>query len=289
MQARGLVQIVREAAVSTGEAGRERGPSQTPPAFAVILGEQEASAQLRAAWGWSRGDHGFRPLGLDSRASGVRMIVRRLPTGEPWFDSQRFTRRFRSAEVDHKDGTTANEQPRTMASADAAKRLGPLIRNRMTTMGLDNLPKRCSCSSSKHLPNNGKTHKANQPCPFETGNYPQGVCGTCCSLRGGVAAYELETLGETDLSERMYQDMTVEEAKDFSEELQAVADRLKSEHVGQNNKPKQLVWKGVLNAETGKREYQQLADFEEALVEIRKASRWYKTVARLGYGVTAWC
>jgi hypothetical protein len=220
MQARGLVQIALPAAVSAGKAGRERGPSQTPPAFAVIHSEQEASAKLRAAWGWSRGDHGFRLLGQDSRASSVRMIVRRLPTGGPWFDSQKFTRRFRSAEVDHKDGTTANERLRTMTSADAAKRLGPLIRNQMTTMGLDNLPKRCGCPSIRthpKLPNKGKTHNlANQPCPFETGNFPQGVCGTCCSLRGeSVAAYELETLGETDLSERMYQDMTVEEAKDF--------------------------------------------------------------------------
>jgi hypothetical protein len=103
-----------------------------------------------------------------------------------------------------------------------------------------------------------------------------------------VAAYELETLGETDLSERMYQDMTDEEAKDFADELQAVAARLKSEHVGQSRRPKQPVWEGILNAKTGNREYQQFADFEEALVEIRKASRWYRTVARLGYGVAAW-
>ena len=85
MQARGLVQIAREAAVSAGKAGRERGPSQTPPAFALVLDDEEAHALLRTAWGWPGGTRACRLVGQDSRASGVRTIVRRLPTGGPWF------------------------------------------------------------------------------------------------------------------------------------------------------------------------------------------------------------
>ena len=85
MEARVIVPIVPTAAVSAGNAGRERGPSQTPPAFALVLDDEEAHALLRLAWGWPGGTRAGRLVGQDSRASGVRMIVRRLPTGGPWF------------------------------------------------------------------------------------------------------------------------------------------------------------------------------------------------------------
>jgi hypothetical protein len=85
MQAWGLVKIAHAAAVSAGNAGRERGPSQTPPAFALVLDDEEAHALLRPAWGWPSETRACRLVGQDSRASGVRMIVRRLPTGGPWF------------------------------------------------------------------------------------------------------------------------------------------------------------------------------------------------------------
>jgi len=85
MQARGLVKIAPPAVVSAGNAGRERGPSQTPPAFAVILENEKAHVLLRTVWGWLGESCERRLVGQDSRASGARMIVRRLPTGGPWF------------------------------------------------------------------------------------------------------------------------------------------------------------------------------------------------------------
>ena len=50
MNARDLVQVAPAARVAAGEAGRERGPSQTPPAFAVVHEEHEKPVLARAAW-----------------------------------------------------------------------------------------------------------------------------------------------------------------------------------------------------------------------------------------------
>jgi hypothetical protein len=85
VEARVIVPIVPTAAVSAGKAGRERGPSQTSPAFAVVLDDEEVHAMLRLAWGCPGGTRARRLVGRDSCLSGVRMIVRRLPTGGPWF------------------------------------------------------------------------------------------------------------------------------------------------------------------------------------------------------------
>src|SRR5208283_547571 len=194
MRTRGLVQIAREAAVAAGNAGRERGPSQTLPAFAVVHGEQEVSVLLCATWGWAHVADRCRRLGLDSRVTGCRMIVRRIPTGGPWFESYGLERRFRPAKVSgRKDGTTANERPRTMASADAAKRLGPLIRNQPTTMGRDNFPKQCGCPSHllfPDLPDDHATHN-HEPCTLDPGRFPEGVLRALCSIHGLLAVYEL--------------------------------------------------------------------------------------------------
>ena len=86
MEAQAIVPVVHTAAVSAGNvAGRERGPSQTPPAYALVLNDEEAHALLCTAWGWLGERRACRLAGQVSRASGVRMIVRRLPTGGPWF------------------------------------------------------------------------------------------------------------------------------------------------------------------------------------------------------------
>jgi hypothetical protein len=185
----------------------------------------------------------------------------------------------------------ANERQRTMASADAAKRLGPLIHNPMTTMGLDNFPKRCGCLKHPHgpdLPDDGTTHNPGEPCPFEKDNFPKGICGTCCSLRGKAAAHELEALGESSLSNRMYDDMTAEEAENFAKELRDVADRLELKHAGNTEKPKGAGWNGKWKKEKRDWDWQTYSTFAEALAVIREAARWYEKVADLGYGVHAW-
>jgi len=178
-----------------------------------------------------------------------------------------------------------------MTSAEAAKRLGPLIRNQMTTMGLDNFPKRCDCPEHSLLPDlydDGTTRGPGEPCPFQNDNFPTGMLGTCCSLRGKVAEYELEALGEISLAEGMYGDMTAEEAEKFAHKLRDAADRLERKHQRKAQKTKGAGWNGIWNAKTKSWEYQEYSTFAEALLAIREAGRWYEKVASLGYGVHAW-
>ena len=178
-----------------------------------------------------------------------------------------------------------------MTSAAAARRLGPLIRNPMTTMGLDNLPKQCGCPKHPYdlnLPKNGATHKPGEPCPFEKDDFPTGMLGTCCSLRGKVAAHELEALGETRVSANMYKDMSAESAAQFARELRLVADRLEKRHASDAERPHGAGWNGLWNAQTKSWEYQKYSTFEDALASIREAARWYEKVAGLGFGVHAW-
>ena len=220
------------------------------------------------------------------------MIVRRFSTGGPWIDLQKFTRRFRSAQVSgRKNGATVIERTRTMASAEAAKRLGLLIRNQTTTMGLDNFPKQCGCHKHPYdpiLPKKGTTHNPGEPCPFEKDEFPKGMLGTCCSLRGKVAADELKALGETHTSANMYKDMSAESAATFSKELRLVADILERRHTSDADRPQGAGWNGLWNDETKSWEYQKYSTFEDALASVREAARWYEKVAELGFGVHAW-
>jgi len=270
----GLVKIARDAAVSAGKAGRERGPSQTPPAFALVLDDEEAHPLLRPAWGWLGRMRACGLVGQDSRASGVRTIVRRLPTGGPWFDSQKFTRRFRPAKVSgRKDGATVRERLRTMTSAEAAKRLGPLICNQTTSMMLSNVPVRCVCPRHAHRPNipNGFTHNSDQPCPFDNAGIPMAPVGPCCWLSGYQAARELKGFGYFRFAAGMYKDMSCVEASVFARDLRAVADQIERRF-------------GKLELE-----YDDLWEFEATLLTIRTTASWYLFVAELGFGVFAWC
>jgi hypothetical protein len=121
-------------------------------------------------------------------------------------------RRFRPAAIaGQQDGTTANERPQTMASAEAAKRLGPLIRNQTTNMGLNNFPKLCSCSRHPHrqkTPFPNTAHQYGEPCPFKEDTFTRGPNGNCCSLQGRIAACELHALDEDVLALRMHRDMS---------------------------------------------------------------------------------
>ena len=208
------------------------------------------------------------------------------------FPSNPCARRFRpTTTAGQQDGTTVNERLRSMTSAEAAKRLGPLIRNQMTTMGLDNFPKRCDCPKHSHLPNqsdDGTTHHPGEPCPFEKDDFPKGMLGTCCSLRGKVAAHELSALSLDCLALSMHTDMTAEQAAAFAGELRSAADQLERKYAGKADKPKGAGWNGTWNAKTREVEYHDHSTFEEALAAIREAARWYAKVASLGYGVHAW-
>ena len=175
--------------------------------------------------------------------------------------------------------------------ARSADRLGPFTPNH-TSMGLDCYPKFCpalSCGeqAATDIPE-WLTHPENAPCPFAGDNFPIGMVGTCCSLRGKRAAHELEALRELDLSNRMYEDMTVAEALAFAEDLRAAADRLEQKHRTDAEKPKGAGWNGTWDKERDEWVYQDHSTFEEALAAIREAARWYEKVGKLGFGVTTW-
>ena len=134
----------------------------------------------------------------------------------------------------------------------------------------------------------GLTHAPDAPCPFKTDDFPIGTLGTCSSPRGKIAAYELDALGETDLCERMYQDMTAAEALAFATELRAAASRLEAEHRDAGTAPRGAGQNGVWDASAKDWVWQDYSTFAKALAAIREAAVWYEKVARLGFGVHAW-
>lgn len=154
-------------------------------------------------------------------------------------------------------------------------------------MGLDNIPVHPHGRAKK-----GKakpfTHKPDTPCPFRDIDQPLGIFGTCCWLRGKVAARELEALGRTALADRMFEDMTPEEARAFGAELKAEADALEKEHTDPDRRPKGAGWNGVWDKTAKTWVWEDYSTFEEALAAIRTAAAWYEMVARLNLGVHAW-
>ena len=122
MEAQAIVPVVHTAAVSAGNvAGRERGPSQTPPAYALVFNNEEAHALLRPAWGCLGGTHTRRLAGQASRASGGRMIVRRLPTGGPWFAALALADEPRKS-LTHTSGRLARDDEWPNESGDPCRR-----------------------------------------------------------------------------------------------------------------------------------------------------------------------
>jgi len=159
-----------------------------------------------------------------------------------------------------------------------------------TPMGLDCLPVHCRCGKHRRRKNvpEGLTHPPDATCPFEADDFPLGVFAGCCGFRGKGAAGELEALGETDLAEGMYRDMTHEEAAHFATELEAAADRLEQTHAADAEKPKGAGWNLIYDKKQGTWVTTKFSTFDEALTAIRQAASWYRKVADLGFGVHAW-
>lgn len=127
------------------------------------------------------------------------------------------------------------------------------------------------------------THEPDEPCPFANDKFPIGMLGSCCSLRGKVAARELEALGETDLANAMFNDMTDDEAGSFAEDLRSAADRLERDHHA-DPKLQGAEW----NEFDGTKVTPVHTPFEKAIATIRAAARWYQKVSEMGCGVHAW-
>jgi hypothetical protein len=88
MKARVIVPSAPTAAVSAGKAGRERGPSQTPPAFAEVLEKRHEHDPLEAAWGYPPTARHALAVRPGPRCASGQTIVRRLPTGGPWLSAR---------------------------------------------------------------------------------------------------------------------------------------------------------------------------------------------------------
>lgn len=157
-------------------------------------------------------------------------------------------------------------------------------------MGLDLLPRPCPCGLHGNVGKEpeGYTHLEAAPCPFASSHFPIGMLATCCSLRGKVAAAELDAFGERAVAARMFEHMSAETALAFARTLRQAADRIEAKHANDNPKPRGAGQVLRLNAETGESSYDRYSTFEEALAFIRQAADWYGLVASLGYGVYAW-
>lgn len=157
-------------------------------------------------------------------------------------------------------------------------------------MGLDCFPIPCPCGKHGTNPDieRGLTHLPDAPCPFIGDELPKGFFGTCCWLRGKVAARELDALGLTDLANELYADMTAEEAIPFAQKLRNAADELERQHASDDPKPKGAGWNGTWNEKKKQTVWRKYSTFEEAIARVRDAAVWYEKVGRLGFGVHAW-
>lgn len=153
-------------------------------------------------------------------------------------------------------------------------------------MGLDCLP-RSTRREHQQLPD-GMVHQEDAPCPFQADGFPVGMLGTCCSLRGKVAAYELDALGEVVTANLLYESVSSDGARRVADEIDAAITRLESRYRHADEKPNGFEWGGILNLENGSVQPRTSPTFDEALAEIRLAARWYRKVADLGFGVYSW-
>jgi hypothetical protein len=157
-------------------------------------------------------------------------------------------------------------------------------------MGLDCFPRRYPLVTVPSVPPvpDDQTHPDGEPCPFSGDDFPVGMMGTCCSLRGEVAVRELEALDEYALSEDMHRNMVSYEATEFADALRGAADALERRYAVSPEKPRGAGWNGTWSTERKDWDWQNYSTFEQALAAIREAARWYEKVGSLGYGVFAW-
>ena len=157
-------------------------------------------------------------------------------------------------------------------------------------MGLDLLPRPCPCGLHgwvKPVPK-GRMHDAATECPLLAEKFRRAPWTTCCSLRGKIAAQDLAALGEADVAERMYDEMSAEEALAFARTLRRAADRIEERYQDVDPKPLGAAHTLMLNEATGEAYDDNYSSFTGALAAICEAARWYARVGTLGFGVASW-
>ncbi len=186
---------------------------------------------------------------------------------------------------------TASAEVWTWSREEPERRPGRLFTLHIDPMGLDLIPVRCQCGRHTYERDiqDACVHRETDLCPFQDERFPRGILGGCCWLLGKIAEIELEALGETALRERMFEDMTAEEAVSFGRALAGTADfheELPEEE--RFYKHETFAWKGTWDRERYAWVFDRPSTFEQAIVSVREAARWYEKVGRLGFGVRAW-
>ena len=153
-------------------------------------------------------------------------------------------------------------------------------------MGLDLFPRRKTDPDATKA--TGRTHRADEPCPFASDDFPLASTGTCCSLRGKMAAENLYALGALDVCGLLHEDLDADRTLHVAARLRGAADHLEQRYEGQSEKPSGASFGGKIIAETGEFIPWPQPSFEEAIASIREAADWYEKVGRLGFGVHAW-
>ena len=153
-------------------------------------------------------------------------------------------------------------------------------------MGLDCIPKPypCKIAGKAKLTKEGKIDCDRTTwCPFRQRNFSHGVLATYCWYRGKIIARELEAIGEAELAERCYQEMSQEEALQFADELEKV-----KEGIERRQKVKGAGWNGHWDSQKKRYKWETYSDKQAVLEAIEEAIEWYRKVAELGCGVDTW-
>ena len=150
-------------------------------------------------------------------------------------------------------------------------------------MGLDNIPKPYPCEKLgiAVLNKDGKIVCKDTKCPFNDDTHPIGLFGTDCWFRGKWLFAELEAIGETEMANRCFENMSPGEAEEFGQELLEQSLELRKRHQEMpSDKRPQGACKGIPSIDLGKGKVGVTTDeqstFEEVLEAIETGGKWYK-------------
>lgn len=99
--------------------------------------------------------------------------------------------------------------------------------------------------------------------------------------KANALAQELRGLGFPEMAEKCHMELSLDDAKEYGEELFALSEHLKEQHekTPTDQLPHGAVWETKYIQEEDKWMPQLTSSFREALETIEVAGRWYKTVS----------